>query len=189
MGPGEFNLQNAFVGSELNEWLDDDFRFVSNGNNKKLLLSNYVQTDPCQTMTSTSLQVSPAVHNTGSPDFVPVRVRHPRHPARRHNVVFLSLSCFASQHSSKRHFFIMIKLAISLLVAAACCSAHAYNVMIIGGTRFSGAALWKELHDRGHCVTVYNRQSRKTKPKVVAPHRETEDQLTAHVKAANFFGG
>lgn len=31
------------------------------------------------------------------------------------------------------------------------------NVLIVGGTRFSGLYLWKELYDRGHEVTLYNR--------------------------------
>lgn len=31
------------------------------------------------------------------------------------------------------------------------------NVLIVGGTRFSGLYLWKELHERGHQVTLYNR--------------------------------
>lgn len=66
-------------------------------------------------------------------------------------------------------------------------TASAYNVLIIGGTRFSGAALWKELYDRGHQVTVYNRG--KTPPSVVAPHRETMAELEARVRAATFLKG
>lgn len=31
------------------------------------------------------------------------------------------------------------------------------NVLIVGGTRFSGLYLWKELHSRGHSVTLFNR--------------------------------
>merc|ERR1711871_564525 len=31
------------------------------------------------------------------------------------------------------------------------------KVLVIGGTRFSGLYLWKELVDRGHDVTLYNR--------------------------------
>jgi nucleoside-diphosphate-sugar epimerase len=83
----------------------------------------------------------------------------------------------------------MIKQTVVFLLVAASCipTAAAYNVLIIGGTRFSGAALWKELHDRGHTVTVYNRG--KTMPKVVAPHRETEDELSARVAAAKFLAG
>jgi len=31
------------------------------------------------------------------------------------------------------------------------------DVLIVGGTRFSGLYLWEELHNRGHSVTLYNR--------------------------------
>ena len=31
------------------------------------------------------------------------------------------------------------------------------DVLIVGGTRFSGLYLWEELHSRGHSVTLYNR--------------------------------
>lgn len=31
------------------------------------------------------------------------------------------------------------------------------KVLIVGGTRFSGLYLWKELHERGHEVTLFNR--------------------------------
>lgn len=63
--------------------------------------------------------------------------------------------------------------------------ASAYNVLIIGGTRFSGASLWKELHDRGHAVTVYNRG--KTAPKPVA--RESTQAFDARVANAEFLQG
>ena len=56
----------------------------------------------------------------------------------------------------------------------------AFNVLVIGGTRFSGAYLWKELYDRGHTVTVYNRG--KTNPKPVA--RESEEAFQARMAAA-----
>ena len=58
--------------------------------------------------------------------------------------------------------------------------AAAFNVLMIGGTRFSGAYLWKELYDRGHTVTVYNRG--KTNPKPVA--RESEEAFQARMAAA-----
>lgn len=60
-----------------------------------------------------------------------------------------------------------------------------YNVLIIGGTRFSGASLWKELYDRGHSVTLYNRG--KTAPKPVV--RETEAEFSARVQAAEYLKG
>jgi 2'-hydroxyisoflavone reductase len=31
------------------------------------------------------------------------------------------------------------------------------EVLIVGGTRFSGLYLWEELHKRGHSVTLFNR--------------------------------
>jgi nucleoside-diphosphate-sugar epimerase len=61
----------------------------------------------------------------------------------------------------------------------------AYNVLIIGGTRFSGAALWKELYDRGHTVTVYNRG--KTPAQAVV--RESADDFDARIRAATFLQG
>lgn len=61
----------------------------------------------------------------------------------------------------------------------------AYNVLIIGGTRFSGASLWKELFDRGHDVTVYNRG--KTPPSAVA--RESKEAFDQRVAAATFLQG
>ena len=72
-------------------------------------------------------------------------------------------------------------LLASLLIA----STQAYNVLIIGGTRFSGASLWKELHDRGHSVTVYNRG--KTAPKPVA--RESGEAFEARIQAAKYLKG
>jgi nucleoside-diphosphate-sugar epimerase len=70
-----------------------------------------------------------------------------------------------------------------LLLAAAECTA--FNVLVIGGTRFSGAYLWKELYDRGHDVTVYNRG--KTSPKPVA--RESDDAFQARIAAATSLQG
>jgi nucleoside-diphosphate-sugar epimerase len=64
-------------------------------------------------------------------------------------------------------------------------SAAAFNVLIIGGSRFSGAYLWKELNDRGHDVTVYNRG--KTQPKPVA--RESEAAFQARIAATTALKG
>jgi nucleoside-diphosphate-sugar epimerase len=64
-------------------------------------------------------------------------------------------------------------------------SVSAFNVLVIGGTRFSGAYLWKELHDRGHSVTVYNRG--KTEPKPVV--RESEEDFQARISAATSLKG
>ena len=63
--------------------------------------------------------------------------------------------------------------------------ASAFNVLVIGGTRFSGAYLWKELYDRGHSVTVYNRG--KTDPKPVI--RESDEAFQARIAAATALKG
>jgi nucleoside-diphosphate-sugar epimerase len=60
------------------------------------------------------------------------------------------------------------------------------KVLIIGGTRFSGASLWKELHSRGCDVTVYNRG--KTAPKPVMGH-ESETDFEVRLTAAAFLKG
>jgi nucleoside-diphosphate-sugar epimerase len=72
---------------------------------------------------------------------------------------------------------------LALLLLAA--NSTAFNVLVIGGTRFSGAYLWKELYDRGHEVTVYNRG--KTAPKPVA--RESDDAFQARISAATSLQG
>lgn len=61
----------------------------------------------------------------------------------------------------------------------------AFNVLLIGGTRFSGAYLWTELHKRGHIVTLYNRG--KTPPKKLP--LETEQGFQARLAAAKFLKG
>lgn len=61
----------------------------------------------------------------------------------------------------------------------------AYEVLVIGGTRFSGNWLWKELHQRGHRVTVYNRG--KTTPTPVA--RESPEAFENRMASAVFLKG
>jgi nucleoside-diphosphate-sugar epimerase len=79
-----------------------------------------------------------------------------------------------------------VSSSLSVLVTLVWATAtDAYNVLIIGGTRFSGASLWKELHDRGHSVTLYNRG--KTTPKPVA--RESEDAFAQRMQAAQYIKG
>jgi len=73
-------------------------------------------------------------------------------------------------------------LCVSLLLLSV---VQAYNVLIIGGTRFSGAFLWKELYDRGHSVTVYNRG--KTAPQPIA--RESDEAFQARLASATFLKG
>jgi len=59
------------------------------------------------------------------------------------------------------------------------------QVLLIGGTRFSGAYLWKELHDRGHEVTLYNRG----KTKIVPVPGETPRDFEARVKGTRYLVG
>jgi hypothetical protein len=58
-------------------------------------------------------------------------------------------------------------------------SSSSKKVLVIGGTRFSGLYLWKELYSRGHSVTLFNRgkSSFKKLP------QESEEQFDARVKA------
>jgi NADPH:quinone reductase-like Zn-dependent oxidoreductase len=59
------------------------------------------------------------------------------------------------------------------------------KVLIVGGTRFSGLYLWKELHDRGHEVTLYNRG----KSALQKLPRETDAAFEARKSAARFIKG
>jgi nucleoside-diphosphate-sugar epimerase len=59
------------------------------------------------------------------------------------------------------------------------------NVLIVGGTRFSGLYLWEELHNRGHSVTLYNRG--KTALKKIPG--ETDAQFEARKADTNFVKG
>jgi nucleoside-diphosphate-sugar epimerase len=61
------------------------------------------------------------------------------------------------------------------------------KVLIIGGTRFSGASLWKELHHRGCDVTVYNRG--KTTPKPVTGGHESQADFEIRLTSAAFLKG
>jgi len=73
----------------------------------------------------------------------------------------------------------------TLCLLAVLPSAAAYSVLIIGGTRFSGAALWKELHSRGHAVTCYNRA--KTPPRPIP--KESEENFQNRLTLADFIKG
>ena len=61
----------------------------------------------------------------------------------------------------------------------------AFNALIIGGTRFSGAYLWKSLYDNGIDVTVFNRG--KTDPRPVA--RESDEAFQARLASATSLKG
>lgn len=59
------------------------------------------------------------------------------------------------------------------------------SCLIVGGTRFSGLYLWKELVDRGHQVTLYNRG--KTALKKLP--RETDEAFEDRKSKTNFISG
>lgn len=59
------------------------------------------------------------------------------------------------------------------------------SCLIVGGTRFSGLYLWKELHDRGHSVTLFNRG--KTALKKLP--RESEADFEKRKAATKFITG
>jgi nucleoside-diphosphate-sugar epimerase len=76
------------------------------------------------------------------------------------------------------------------------------EVLIIGGTRFSGLYLWKELHDRGHTITLFNRgktafkklpkesdadfEKRKSVVKVINGDRTNAEDLKAKLSGKKF---
>lgn len=59
------------------------------------------------------------------------------------------------------------------------------KVLLIGGTRFSGLYLWKELHQRGHHVTLFNRG--KTALKRLP--KESEMDFEKRKKDTSYFTG
>lgn len=79
----------------------------------------------------------------------------------------------------------LLTIVATVVVATTAPVVSAFNVLVIGGTRFSGAYLWKELYDRGHTVTVYNRG--KTQPKPVA--RESDEAFQARISASTSIKG
>lgn len=64
-------------------------------------------------------------------------------------------------------------------------SAAPKKVLLVGGTRFSGLYLWKELQDRGHDVTLFNRG----KTALRKTPRETEEEFEARKAKTNFIAG
>eukprot|EP00957_Ditylum_brightwellii_P068833 5224864-Ditylum_brightwellii.AAC.1 len=61
----------------------------------------------------------------------------------------------------------------------------AYKVLLIGGTRFSRAAVWKELYEHSHTITVYNHG--KTKPRPLT--NESRGEFYKHMTSAKFLEG
>lgn len=59
------------------------------------------------------------------------------------------------------------------------------KVLIVGGTRFSGLYLWKELYQRGHEVTLYNRG----KTALTKIPSESEEDFANRTKNSKFIKG
>ena len=59
------------------------------------------------------------------------------------------------------------------------------KVLLVGGTRFSGLYLWKELQDRGHDVTLFNRG----KTALRKTPRETEEEFEVRKAKTTFIAG
>lgn len=77
-------------------------------------------------------------------------------------------------------------LVLAALVAmASAASVRPRKVLVIGGTRFSGLWLWRELLQRGHEVTLFNRG--KT-AKVPIP-RESEAEFERRVASTRYIAG
>jgi hypothetical protein len=63
--------------------------------------------------------------------------------------------------------------------------ADSKNILIVGGTRFSGLYLWKELHDRGHKVTLFNRG----KTALKKTPRESDEQFKKRTEETRVIKG
>ena len=87
----------------------------------------------------------------------------------------------------------LVPIALTLIVFVV---QHAYSlslrmnvaprkVLLVGGTRFSGLYLWKELQDRGHEVTLFNRG----KTTLRKTPRETDEEFEVRKAKTNFIVG
>lgn len=86
------------------------------------------------------------------------------------------------------NFLVIAVTCVSLTVsmrASLQMSVGSKKVLIVGGTRFSGLYLWKELHERGHQVTLYNRG----KTALQKIPTETEEAFATRVKDTKFVKG
>ena len=90
----------------------------------------------------------------------------------------------------KSIFFVFVALIavislISVKAATIISKVSPKSVLLIGGTRFSGLYLWKELQSRGHHVTLFNRGKTTLKP---LPH-ESEADFDKRIKDTTFVKG
>eukprot|EP01038_Epipyxis_sp_PR26KG_P007412 gene7412-10103_t len=81
--------------------------------------------------------------------------------------------------------FCLVGNALAWSTANLKMSVGSKKVLIVGGTRFSGLYLWRELHQRGHQVTLYNRG--KTALKKLPD--ETEEAFTKRSQETTFIKG
>lgn len=85
----------------------------------------------------------------------------------------------------KSAFFLVITLIQSVWSFSLSMSSNSKRVLLIGGTRFSGLYLWKELHKRGHQVTLFNRGKTALKPL----SKESQEAFTKRIADTKFMKG
>lgn len=81
--------------------------------------------------------------------------------------------------------FIVFSLIVFSVLLSSIYGFTPKKVLLIGGTRFSGLYLWKELLDRGHSVTLFNRG------KTEIPHirGESDDEFNLRKTNTNYIQG
>lgn len=72
-------------------------------------------------------------------------------------LLMIVCDCFVFTATSSSTLYASRTRLHALEMAASGPTASKKKVLIVGGTRFSGLYLWKELHERGHEVTLFNR--------------------------------
>ena len=75
---------------------------------------------------------------------------------RSASLLAAAVTFFGDERTSSR--FMLPNTTTSLPTSSLLCQTVASkSVLLVGGTRFSGLYLWRELHKRGHRVTLFNR--------------------------------